>query len=187
MVPPVNPLSHYPSISQSPGSHCCILTRSWSRRSLCLALSEVRVPRIYCSGGRRPLTSGHPLVTVLLAVIDLGHSSLLLHTSLAVTDPLFSPGPLTVPARHCPHKHPLPRVSLPQLLQAPVPSDSFPAPRHRLAKSNRLRGDARETSDRDCGPEVPPPARPLVNSTSAFLKTTTCHSRSASSRARRSE
>lgn len=117
----------------------------------------------------------------------LGHSSLLLHTSLAVTDPLFSPGPLTVPARHCPHKHPLPRISLPQLLQAPVPSDSFPAPRHRRAKSNRLRGDARETSDRDCGPEVPPPARPLVNSTSAFLKTTTCHSRSASSRARRSE
>lgn len=56
-------------ISHSRGSHCCILTRSWSRRSLCLVLSEVRVPRIYCSGGRRSLTSGHPWVTVLLAVI----------------------------------------------------------------------------------------------------------------------
>lgn len=46
----------------------------------------------------------------------LGHSSLLLHTSLAVTDPLFSHSPLPVPARLCPSRHPLPRVSLPQLL-----------------------------------------------------------------------
>lgn len=46
----------------------------------------------------------------------LGHSSLLLHTSLAVTDPVFSHSSLMVPARLYPRKHSLPRVSLPQLL-----------------------------------------------------------------------
>lgn len=136
------------TLSQPPGSHCCILTRSWSRRSLCLVLSEVRVPRIYWPGVADPSQAATPGSQSSWLSLYLGHSRLLLHAPLAVTDPLFSPRPLTVPARVCSRKHTLPRGSLPQFPRAPVPSDSFPAPRHRPAKSNRLRGDARETSDR---------------------------------------
>lgn len=135
---------------QSPGSHCCILTRSWSRRSLCLVLSEVRVPRIYCSGGsqtphKRPPLGHSPLGCHCTSVTVASCFTL----SLAVTDPLFSRSPLTLPARLCPRKAP----TTPSFLTSNSsglrsPSDPFPAPRHRLAKSNRLRGDARETSDR---------------------------------------
>lgn len=164
MFPRVSPLSHHPSTTQSPGSHCGILTRSWSRRSLCLALSEVRVPRVYCSGVADPSEAVAAGSQSPWLSLYLGHSS------PAVTAPHF-PGchnPLTGPAGACPRKQTLPRGSLPQLSRDRVRSDSFLAPRHRLSKSNRLRGDARETSDRTAGRKsrlppallsIPPPPR----------------------------
>jgi hypothetical protein len=79
----------------------------------------------------------------------LGHSSLLLHTfpschwpTLQSQPPHAPSPPLSSQSTHYPE---FPYLNSSRLRS---PSDPFPAPRHRLAKSNGLRGDARETSDR---------------------------------------
>lgn len=153
---------------RAPGSHGCILTRSWSRRSLCLVLSEARVPGIYCPGVADPSPAASPGSQSSWLSPYLGHSSPA--ASPCFTLPCLSPtySSVTTPSRSRPAF-----VHASNTLPPGVPYRGSPRLRSRPIPSSRRVTDSR--SQIGCG-ETPGKHLTGLRTGSPAYRPPPCHS-----------